>query len=285
MRENNFNGRLLNITAQTARMAGPNRIASWGDQEYMANYVRFYPESLRVQPCGCNYQWTAARRTIKCPNAPVYMGHGWHAGTTQVTRDPYNKLYHYFKDCEGGSCSAPPFANQTQLSHKDKTSPKNPIELVHNFDCPQQNMVRVPPGLIASLYHPFLLAPSLPPYLVLSPVSLLFHVGAPRAPQHTHTHTCIHAPHAPHPKPHPTTPSSQSPLTALFHVAYRGCACCGPFAGCSEARFRPDPHTSARVPTSSQVCNEDLKDPLFIYDAVHVLTRTSNRPNFFAETC
>ena len=143
MREINFNGRLLNITAQTARMAGPNRIASWGDQEYMANYVRFYPESLRVQPCGCNYQWTAARRTIKCPDAPVYMGHGWHAGTTQVTRDPYNKLYHYFKDCEGGSCSAPPFANKTQLSHKDKASPKNPIEVVHNFDCPQQNMVRV----------------------------------------------------------------------------------------------------------------------------------------------
>lgn len=51
------------------------------------------------------------------------MGHGWHAGTTEKTRDPYNKLYHYFKSCKGATCSAPPMAEKTQISHKDKTSP------------------------------------------------------------------------------------------------------------------------------------------------------------------
>ena len=154
-------------------------VADWRVQSDVVPAYR-----LQVQPCGCNYQWTAARRTIKCPNAPVYMGHGWHAGTTQVTRDPYNKLYHYFKDCEGGGCSAPPFANKTQLSHKDKTSPKGSIEVIHNFDCPQQNMVRAAPGPVHALYSPF--------FAWYCPLHPLASISEATVPSRTHTHADHH---------------------------------------------------------------------------------------------
>eukprot|EP00040_Diaphanoeca_grandis_P033268 m.203315 g.203315 ORF g.203315 m.203315 type:complete len:1072 (-) comp32852_c6_seq4:36-3251(-) len=136
MRAVDFVGRLFNVTAHTARMMG--RVATWGDQEFVANYFRFYPESYRNMHCGCNYQWTGARRAIKCPSQSVYIGHGWTGGTAHQTRDPYSKLFFYWKDCNDG-CKSPPLNKWTLTSVKEPGAPEYPIQVIHTRNCPQQS--------------------------------------------------------------------------------------------------------------------------------------------------
>lgn len=52
MRATNFTERLVNLTHHTARMAGEDRPAKWGDQEFLANYFRFHPE-VRTRIWNC----------------------------------------------------------------------------------------------------------------------------------------------------------------------------------------------------------------------------------------
>ena len=49
-------------------------------QEFLNNYFRFYPKALQLLPCGCNYQYTATRRSVRCPGQPVHIAHAWSSG-------------------------------------------------------------------------------------------------------------------------------------------------------------------------------------------------------------
>ena len=92
MREVQFSERIINYTHHTARMTGPEKVpVTWGEQEFLNNYLRFQPDALVMLPCGCNYQWTATRREVKCPSQPVAIGHGWHDGVASQGRDPFNR--------------------------------------------------------------------------------------------------------------------------------------------------------------------------------------------------
>jgi hypothetical protein len=105
MRQVKFTERMVKYAHHTARMLGPNKPARWGEQELLANYLRFHPEALKVLPCGCNYQWIGPRRNIKCPGQPVYIGHGWTQAVLKPRHhDRYNQLFMHFKGCEGAGC-------------------------------------------------------------------------------------------------------------------------------------------------------------------------------------
>jgi len=96
---------MVKYAHHTARMLGPNKPARWGEQELLANYLRFHPEALKVLPCGCNYQWIGPRRNIKCPGQPIYIGHGWTQAVLKPRHhDRYNQLFMHFKGCEGAGC-------------------------------------------------------------------------------------------------------------------------------------------------------------------------------------
>ena len=105
MRKVRFTTKLVEYAHHTARMLGINKPARWGEQEFLANYLRFHPSALKVLPCGCNYQWIGPRRHVKCPGQQLHMGHGW---TQAVLRprhhDRYNQLFMHFKHCDGAAC-------------------------------------------------------------------------------------------------------------------------------------------------------------------------------------
>jgi hypothetical protein len=153
-----FTERIVDLAHHTARMAGVNKPATWGDQDFLSNYFRFHPEVLDMLPCGCNYQWTAARRGIKCPAQPVRMGHGWHAGTAERTTDPYNKLFHHFKTCENASeCASGPekgFDKSFRVSMKHRASPPYPIAFRSTGPrCPHQTSMACDEDLSAPLFR------------------------------------------------------------------------------------------------------------------------------------
>lgn len=54
-----------------------NRLARWGEQDFINSFFRLFPEDLELLPCGCNYQWFGARREVKCGAQPVHIAHHW----------------------------------------------------------------------------------------------------------------------------------------------------------------------------------------------------------------
>jgi lipopolysaccharide biosynthesis glycosyltransferase len=97
MRETRFVHRFVSSVIRTARRLD-FKPARWGDQDFINNYFRLYPNHLALLPCGCNYQYIGPRRTIRCPKQPVYLVHSWHLGTSVQTTNVYNHLYFYFKN-------------------------------------------------------------------------------------------------------------------------------------------------------------------------------------------
>lgn len=76
MRARNFGEAFVASVIDGARVTGFKQ-ARWGEQDYLNNFYRLYPGALAALPCGCNYQYSGARREVKCPGAPVYLAHGW----------------------------------------------------------------------------------------------------------------------------------------------------------------------------------------------------------------
>lgn len=78
---------------------------------------------------------------IKCPNQPVYIGHGWHAGTAKLTPDPYNKLFFHFKHCEK-DCKSPAASIKPKylMSVSADVAPPYPIAYTPTRNCPHQAM-------------------------------------------------------------------------------------------------------------------------------------------------
>lgn len=76
MREVGFKELYISSTASHYLMTGRRR-ATWGEQDFVNSFFRLHPDALRLLPCGCNYQWSAIRRHVKCPRQPITVGHGW----------------------------------------------------------------------------------------------------------------------------------------------------------------------------------------------------------------
>lgn len=92
MRRIGFTERYTESVWQTARMLPSAHAfdATWGEQEFLNNYFRFHPEALAQLPCGCNYQYTAVRRAVRCPGQPVYIAHAWSSGMSKArARNPF----------------------------------------------------------------------------------------------------------------------------------------------------------------------------------------------------
>lgn len=76
MRAHNFAEVYITSVIDGARVTGFKR-AKWGEQDFLNNFFRLHPNTLAALPCGCNYQYSGARREVKCPGAPLYLAHGW----------------------------------------------------------------------------------------------------------------------------------------------------------------------------------------------------------------
>lgn len=78
---------------------------------------------------------------IKCPNQPVYIGHGWHLGTATRTRDPYNKLFFHFRTCTDDCASSNASIDAKYLtSAAADAAPPYPISYRSTPRCPHQSM-------------------------------------------------------------------------------------------------------------------------------------------------
>ena len=97
MREQQFTARFVQASIHTWRSLG-FRQARWGEQDLLNNFFRLYPKSIENLPCGCNYQYSAARRESKCGNQRVAIAHGW---TRQLldtkSHDRFNKHFNHFR--------------------------------------------------------------------------------------------------------------------------------------------------------------------------------------------
>ena len=97
MRQAGFVERLVRATVYTARTID-FKPATWGEQDFLNNYLRFYPTALVRLPCGCNYQYTAKRKELRCGvDQPLYFVNGDSTALTSVTDDAYNQLYQFWQ--------------------------------------------------------------------------------------------------------------------------------------------------------------------------------------------
>lgn len=76
MRQTGFIRALLRATAYNFLLAGRHR-AKWAEQEFLNAFIRQYPATFQLLPCGCNYQYIGIRREVKCANQPIYVTHSW----------------------------------------------------------------------------------------------------------------------------------------------------------------------------------------------------------------
>lgn len=76
MREVGFVEMIEKTVWNTYRMLG-GRGASYAEQDFLNNYLRFHPESLVVLSCECNYQFSSARKRYHCANRRVAIAHAW----------------------------------------------------------------------------------------------------------------------------------------------------------------------------------------------------------------
>lgn len=76
MRATGFVDKLQRATAHNFELAGRKR-ATWAEQEFINAWIRQYPETFQLLPCGCNYQYAGVRREVKCAGQPIYITHSW----------------------------------------------------------------------------------------------------------------------------------------------------------------------------------------------------------------
>jgi len=152
MRENMFTARFVQTSIYTWRTLG-YRQARWGEQDLLNNYFRFYPQAVVSLPCGCNFQFSAARRESKCANQTVTIAHGW---TRQLlntrSHDRYNLHFNFFRrtdyDYSKKEELNPPRAAVRSKNAPDWTPPTleemggRPLDVTyreHDASCSQQS--------------------------------------------------------------------------------------------------------------------------------------------------
>lgn len=97
MRARRFTARFVQASVYAWRRTG-GRQAEWGEQDLLNSFFRLYPETVDNLPCGCNFQYSAARRESKCPGREVVIAHGW---TRQLldtqSHDQFNRHFNHFR--------------------------------------------------------------------------------------------------------------------------------------------------------------------------------------------
>lgn len=140
MRRENFTQKFISSAVYTWRTMGHVQ-ARWGEQDMMNNFLRFYPDVLHELSCGCNYQFSAARRESKCGGETVVIAHGWTRQMLDVTsRDKFNMHFNFFRFAEEITVdSDPPEVLHVSMNAPDWNGTRS--EPVHVFDCPHQDHV------------------------------------------------------------------------------------------------------------------------------------------------
>lgn len=113
--------------------------ATWGEQDMINNFFRFYPKILYPLDCGCNYQFSAARRESKCANHTVVVAHGWSRQMNdRSSRDRFNMHFNFFRFENPGAKAVPPEVFNISVTSPDwangtTTKPR------HTISCSQQS--------------------------------------------------------------------------------------------------------------------------------------------------
>lgn len=136
MREFKFVEKFVRSAIFTWKMMGFKE-AHWGEQDLINNFFRFYPETLYELDCGCNFQYSAARREVKCPGRPIVIAHAWTRQLADTkSHDPNNRYFNYFRFNQVTKESKPPLAPLISLLAPDWNASASPIQ--HNPLCDLQ---------------------------------------------------------------------------------------------------------------------------------------------------
>eukprot|EP00172_Hildenbrandia_rubra_P001972 Plantae.Rhodophyta-Hildenbrandia_rubra.ctg26184.p1 GENE.Plantae.Rhodophyta-Hildenbrandia_rubra.ctg26184~~Plantae.Rhodophyta-Hildenbrandia_rubra.ctg26184.p1 ORF type:complete len:418 (-),score=68.61 Plantae.Rhodophyta-Hildenbrandia_rubra.ctg26184:952-2205(-) len=155
MRERDFVEKFIRTSVTTWR-ANERKQAQWGDQCLINNFLRFYPESLYELPCGCNYQYSAERREVKCPNRTVTIAHGWNKQmANELSKDSYNIHFRFFRDHIPTEENKPPVPRLRSMKSPDWNVTLN--EKIHTSTCPHQSFTCTPQDLDAAESAPLFL--------------------------------------------------------------------------------------------------------------------------------
>jgi lipopolysaccharide biosynthesis glycosyltransferase len=140
MRKKNFTTKFILTSRQTWRSMGHVQ-ARWGEQDMMNNFFRLNPEILHPLQCGCNYQFSAARRESKCGGEAVVIAHGWSRQMQDLaSRDRFNMHFNFFRHAEHITAnSTPPEVLRVSMRAPDWNGSRSKPE--HVFDCPHQRHI------------------------------------------------------------------------------------------------------------------------------------------------
>lgn len=128
MREKQFTSRLVQATLYTWRSIN-QLTAKFGDQDFLNNYIRLYPHSVVMLPCGCNYQYAAVRREEKCPDHKIIIAYGSSNATKSKYQNPFLEHWLFFDnaviDFHAQEHIHPPIPPKLSSESMDRYSPPN----------------------------------------------------------------------------------------------------------------------------------------------------------------
>jgi lipopolysaccharide biosynthesis glycosyltransferase len=75
LRSTNFLQHFIHAVASS--FAATNRVARFGDQDFINAFFRLYPDEIGLLPCGCNYQVRGSARNEVCGGQEVSILHAW----------------------------------------------------------------------------------------------------------------------------------------------------------------------------------------------------------------
>lgn len=136
MRDNGFEQKFVATVVDTYREVQIK--ARWGEQDFINNYVRYFPNALNLLPCGCNYQYTAIRRAVRCPNGQVVLARGSLSALRSKKQSSYSVHFAYFLGDRNGAL---PRLDEPKFGKVVNTT----VGMYsHTFTCPLQNYDCVP---------------------------------------------------------------------------------------------------------------------------------------------
>ena len=89
----------MRVTVYTAQQLSFSP-ASQGESDFINNFLHFYPGALLQLPCGCSYQWSAARRQLLCPSQPlrIVTGDGSAGSSGRHGNELHRALFRHWMD-------------------------------------------------------------------------------------------------------------------------------------------------------------------------------------------
>jgi lipopolysaccharide biosynthesis glycosyltransferase len=140
MRSERFTTKLVQSSIQTWRRTN-FRQAQWGEQDMINNFFRLYPHTMQDLSCGCNYQFSGARRFTQCSNESIVIAHGWSAEMmNKRSKNPYKLHFDFFKTFDSQHADgSPPYVAQISPMSDVPTGPRETAK--HDAECSHQSHV------------------------------------------------------------------------------------------------------------------------------------------------